>query len=109
MMHQYGLMAAYKQLVDDCVASGGASKDDAKSLKTASVQALVEEHQKVFREKNIDLYVCKKTEYVGNLKFGGDYEYFRWIEFVDRSLQPNYVAQRDAAARGKQGDGCLVM
>ena len=102
-------MPAYKKPVHDCVAFGGASKYDAYSWKTASVQALVEKHRKIFREKNIDLYVCKKTEYVGNLKFGGDYEYFRWIEFVDRSLQPNYVAQRDAAARGKQGDGCLVM
>ena len=41
----------------------------------------------------------------------GHWEYFRWIEFVDREEQPSYHPQYDAETKKQKGfgDGCLIM
>ena len=64
----------------------------------------------MFSKKGVEIFVCHKQEYISHGQ-GGHFEYFRWIEFVDREVQPSYYPQRDAETKDQKGfdDGCILM
>jgi len=102
MLDKYDLRKEYDQMVDHVIEAGVSSVF--KSWKISKLKELIKVYQPMFLAKGVDLFVSKKEEWVstGN---GGYMRYFRWIEFVDRELQPNYTPQRDAETK----DDCTVM
>jgi hypothetical protein len=96
MMKEKKLMAEYDSLIDACVKEGVGSRFN-NFKKTDKLKAVIDRHSPAFEQKGVGLFLSLKSEYVSHGKYGGHYEYFRWLELVDRSLQPNYFPQRDAA------------
>ena len=94
-MKEKDLMKEYDSLMDVCAKEGVQSRF--RNFKTDKLKAVVDRHSRSFEQKGVALFLSHKSEYVSHGKYGGHYEYFRWLEFVDRSLQPNYFPQRDAA------------
>jgi len=70
------------------------------------LKEIVEEHKPKFAAKGVDIFVSHKQEYVSHGQYGGHQEHFRWIEFVDRELQPSYQPQRDA---NEKEEKCSIM
>lgn len=69
-----------------------------------NTQELITEYRPKFSAKGVDIFVCNKEERIHG-QHGGYYENFRWIEFVDRDIQPSYQPQRDCEKK----EGCTVM
>jgi len=103
MLEKYDLIAEYNQMVDRVIESGGGSFF--KNWDIEKLKDLSDEYKSMFSAKGIDIFVSHKQEWVGHGQ-GGHYEYFRWIEFVDRNEQPNYFPQRDADTKDEK---CTIM
>jgi hypothetical protein len=103
MMEEKDLMTEYDSLIDACVKEGVGSRF--KNWKTDKLKAIVDRHSPAFEQKGVALFLSLKSEYVSHGHHGGHYEHFRWLEFVDRSLQPNYYPQRDAATNSEK---CVI-
>jgi len=73
-------------------------------------QELIKVYKPKFSDKGIDIFVSHKQEHISH-GTSGHWEYFRWIEFVDRAEQPTYQPQRDAEMKKNLGfdDGCSIM
>lgn len=69
-------------------------------------QAIMDVYKPIFAAKGIDIFVSHKQEYISHGQHGGHVEHYRWIEFVDRAVQPSYQPQRDANTKD---EGCTVM
>lgn len=96
MMQEKDLIEEYTALIDDiCNADFGSWK----KWDIKKVDAIVKAHDYKFEKKGVALFVCLKEEYVSHGQYGGHMEIFRWIEFVDRSVQPNYFPQRDVDSK----------
>jgi len=81
------LEAEYDQLVHACVEQGVERK--MKMWKNKKLVGVMNEFKpKAPGPKGVNVFVSHKQEYVSHGK-GGHNELFRWIEFVDRVLQPN--------------------
>eukprot|EP00591_Stephanopyxis_turris_P009673 CAMPEP_0195528612 /NCGR_PEP_ID=MMETSP0794_2-20130614/30825_1 /TAXON_ID=515487 /ORGANISM="Stephanopyxis turris, Strain CCMP 815" /LENGTH=309 /DNA_ID=CAMNT_0040659775 /DNA_START=42 /DNA_END=971 /DNA_ORIENTATION=+ len=105
LLEAHNLMEEYNQLVDHCIESGiGVIFKD---WKIEKLKEIISVYKPMFHEKGVDIFVCHKQEWISHGQHGGHYEYFRWIEFVDRELQPNYYPQRDAETKDEKG--CMVM
>eukprot|EP00565_Helicotheca_tamesis_P000467 CAMPEP_0185723390 /NCGR_PEP_ID=MMETSP1171-20130828/252_1 /TAXON_ID=374046 /ORGANISM="Helicotheca tamensis, Strain CCMP826" /LENGTH=286 /DNA_ID=CAMNT_0028391089 /DNA_START=58 /DNA_END=918 /DNA_ORIENTATION=+ len=106
MMQEKDLVDEYNELID---ALCNTDKTFWKmNWKVEELQPVVNEHKDKFEKKGVALFLSHKQEYISHGQHGGHWEYFRWIEFVDREKQPNYHPQRDAASKGEKG-GCVVM
>lgn len=106
MVKDHDLMNEYDHMVDEVVEActgsfmkGGWNLDKLKLLN--------ETYRPIFAQKGIILYICHKEEYVDHGGKGGHTEHYRWIEFVDHKLQPNYISQRSADV--KQEKACSIM
>jgi len=105
MMDKFDLNEEYNAMVKEFV-TACAGKTVFKNWDIEKLKVLVDKHDDVFVKKGIDLFVSHKQEWVSHGK-GGHYEYYRWIEFVDMQLQPNYLPQRDADDNDEKG--CSIM
>lgn len=105
MLTKHDLLEEYHVLVSDFVSSANGS-NFFKNWDIEKLKDLVDRHDPIFEAKGVDLFVSHKQEYISHGNAGGHYEYFRWIEFVDRDLQPNYVPQRDAETKDQT---CSIM
>jgi len=101
MLDKYDLRKEYDQMVDHVIEAGVSSVF--KSWSIAKLKELIKVYQPMFSEKGVDIFVSRKDEWVSTGQ-GGYMRYFRWVEFVDRELQPNYTPQRDAETKD-----CTVM
>jgi len=108
MLEKHDLLKEYEQMVDHVVEAGVGYNTNMWNM--SKLKPLIEEYKPMFADKGVDIYVCHKQEHVTHGKIG-HWEYFRWIEFVDRTEQPSYVPQRNAETKDQMGfaDGCLVM
>lgn len=97
------LKPEYDALVAECIEYGIGR--NFKNWKVEKLQEVIKNHTPSFEAKGVSIFVCKKEEYISHGQYGGHMEYFRWIEFVDRELQPNYAPQRDAD--GKK-ESCVI-
>lgn len=104
MLTDKNLISEYDTLINACITEGVGSR--LKNWKTDKLKAIVDRHTPAFAQKGVALFLCLKSEYVSHGQYGGHYEYFRWLEFVDRDLQPNYYPQRDAATNSEKG--CVI-
>jgi hypothetical protein len=104
MMLRKGLMVEYHAFID-AICQGGVGPG--KGWDTEKLDQITKEHSHQFEAKGVAIFISHKQEYVSHGQYGGHYEYYRWIEFVDREEQPNYHPQRDAGS--KQEKGCVVM
>ena len=104
MLEKNGLLAEYNQMIDHVIESGCGA--NSKMWNIDKLKAIMDEYKPIFGKKGIDVFVCHKQEYISHGQSGGHYEYFRWIEFVDRSVQPSYKPQRDAEEKDEK---CAVM
>mmetsp|Transcript_5372 Transcript_5372/g.15672 ORF Transcript_5372/g.15672 Transcript_5372/m.15672 type:complete len:97 (-) Transcript_5372:316-606(-) len=95
-------MTEYYALVDACVEEGIGRKLKGWNLKKLKI--IVDEHRPKFEAKGVALFISLKKEYIQHGK-SGHVEHFRWIEFVDRDIQPNYYPQRDATTRDEK---CVI-
>jgi hypothetical protein len=94
MMTEKDLMVEYTDLVDACVSEGVGAR--LKAWNIDKLKEIVKYYTTKFEKKGVAVFVSHKREYVSHGQHGGHYEFFRWIEFVDREVQPNYYPQRDA-------------
>lgn len=101
MLEKYDLRKEYDQMVDHVIEAGVSSVF--KSWSISKLKELMKVYQPMFKEKGVEIFVSRKDEWVSTGQ-GGYMRYFRWIEFVDRELQPNYTPQRDAETKD-----CTVM
>lgn len=99
-----GLMTEYEMLVESCIAHGVGSRSKMWNIK--KLKEVMDEYRPKFEAKKVALFLSHKQEYVSHGQYGGHMEYFRWIEFVDREVQPNYEPQRDAEAKEEK---CSIM
>ena len=104
MLQKKDLMTEYNQLVDHVIESGVSS--NFKNWKIGKLQLILDEYKPMFAAKGIDVFVSHKQEYVSHGQYGGHTEFFRWIEYVDRELQPNYMPQRSAEEKDEK---CSIM
>jgi hypothetical protein len=110
MLEKRGLVETYRALVQEVVASADKSKHWIKFTEAWDIEKLkdlMDKYDDIFEAKGVDLFISHKQEWISHGKSGGHMEYYRWIEFVDQELQPNYVPQRDADTH-KQRD-CSIM
>mmetsp|Transcript_26584 Transcript_26584/g.58260 ORF Transcript_26584/g.58260 Transcript_26584/m.58260 type:complete len:279 (+) Transcript_26584:61-897(+) len=99
-----GLMGEYEALVDDFILTEGGCC--MQNWDTAKLQAIVDAHKHKFEARGVAVFISHKQEYISHGQYGGHYEYFRWVEFVNRDEQPNYYPQRDALSKKEK---CAVM
>lgn len=104
MMRDHDLIEEYQALVNDLAEAGVGRKLEDWNLKKLNEIAKAWEYK--FNTKGIKVYVSHKEEYISHGAYGGHMEYFRWLEFVDMTEQPNYVPQRDADTKPKEE--CVV-
>ncbi|KAL3907556.1 MAG: hypothetical protein SGARI_003482 [Bacillariaceae sp.] len=104
MLKDHDLMAEYDQMVDHVMESGSGEKTGMWNIE--KLKDILNEYKPMFAKKGIDLFICHKQEYVSHGQHGGHNEYYRWIEFVDRSKQPSYQPQRDAEEKDEK---CTIM
>ena len=102
-------MAEYDQFVDHVVEAGVGS-NKMKMWNATNLKAISNEYKPMFAAKGVDIFFSHKQEYISHGK-SGHYEYYRWIEFVDREEQPSYHPQYDAETKKQKGfgDGCSIM
>jgi hypothetical protein len=103
MMTEKDLMVEYTDLVDACVSEGVGARFKAWNID--KLKEIIKYHTPKFEKKGVALFVSHKQEYISHGKHGGHHEFFRWIEFVDREIQPNYHPQRDAETKDEQ---CII-
>ena len=104
MLQKKDLMTEYNQLVDHVIESGVSS--NFKNWNIEKLKLILDEYKPMFAAKGIDVFVSHKQEYVSHGQYGGHTEFFRWIEYVDRELQPNYMPQRSAEEKDEK---CSIM
>ncbi|KAL7538169.1 hypothetical protein ACHAXR_008337 [Thalassiosira sp. AJA248-18] len=104
MLKEHGLMKEYDQMVDHVIEAGAGSKFG--SWKIDKLKPIMDEYKPIFRAKGIDIFISHKQEYISHGQYGGHVEHYRWIEFVDRDVQPSYQPQRDADTKDEQ---CHIM
>jgi len=103
LMLQKDTMSEYSQLVDACVQNGVGRR--LKGWNTKKLKGVMEEYKPIFEAKGVAVFLSIKNEYVSHGQYGGHMEHFRWIEFVDREVQPNYFPQRDADTKDAE---CVI-
>lgn len=104
LLEKNDLMSEYNQLIDHVLESGVSS--NMKNWQTEKLKIILEEYRPMFAAKGVDVFVSHKQEYISHGQYGGHVEYYRWIEYVDREVQPTYQPQRDADKRDEQ---CTIM
>lgn len=105
MLTAKDLMTEYEMLVEECIESGVGP--NTKMWNIGNLKEIMAKYQPIFEKKGVAVFISHKQEFISHGQYGGHYEYFRWIEFVNREEQPNYQPQRDANAKDEQG--CAVM
>mmetsp|Transcript_1056 Transcript_1056/g.1133 ORF Transcript_1056/g.1133 Transcript_1056/m.1133 type:complete len:366 (+) Transcript_1056:119-1216(+) len=115
LLKKHNLMDEYHELVSDFakLACGGKfslhfynvqlhgvskCKENQKNVDTLKI--LIDKYDETFGEKGIDLFVSHKVELTG--VNNQQTQHYRWIEFVDRYEQPNYIPQHDANNAGNK-------
>jgi len=106
MMRKKNLMAEYDSLVESCIVDGVGRTFQRWNID--KLKRVIAEYRPIFAEKGVDLYICHKQEDVQHAE-GGHTEFFRWVEFVDVELQPNYSPQRDAYTKKEGPPTCAIM
>lgn len=104
MMRKKKLMAEYEMLVESCIADGV----EARRWNIDKLKRVIARHRPEFAERGVDLFVGHKQEDVQR-GHGAYTEFFRWVEFVDRKLQPSYYPQRDADTKAESPPTCAIM
>jgi hypothetical protein len=104
MLEKKDLMSEYNQLIDHVIESGVSA--NMKNWQTEKLKVILNEYKPMFAAKGVDVFVSHKQEYVSHGQYGGHHEFFRWIEYVDREVQPSYVPQRNAEDKDEQ---CSIM
>lgn len=96
LLKKKNLFIEYDELVEDLVNAN-------KSLKfsnwdTDACKNVIKAHSLQFEKKGVSIFLSCKRETIstGNSIIT---DIFRWIEFVDRDEQPNYLPQRNAEKR----------
>ena len=89
------LLNEYNILVDHIIEAGDGDRKWSE-WDNASLKEIAQTYTLDFEKKGVSVFICHKVEYVSHGQYGGHNEHFRWIEFVDRSEQPNYYPQREA-------------
>jgi len=106
MLDKYELRSEYDQMVSHFVEAGVGRKF--KNWNTGKLRELLDQYKPLFAAKGVEIFVSHKQEWISHGQYGGHFEHFRWIEFVDRAVQPSYLPQRDAHEK-KAKDECAVM
>ncbi len=104
MIEKHNLQDEYNQLVDHAIESGIGS--NTKSWNIDKLKDVMEVYKPKFEKKGVEIFLCHKQEFVSHGQYGGHTEFYRWIEFVDRSEQPSYYPQRDAATKKED---CVIL
>ena len=104
------LMAEYEQLVDHVIESG-VGDNKMKRWNNANLTAILKEYKPMFFAKGVEIFFARREEWVQHGQHSAHWEYFRWIEFVDREEQPSYHPQYDAETKKQKGfgDGSSIM
>lgn len=101
MMEQKGLMDQYDSLVNHIV---DAHQGNFRKWNLEKIHEILHAYKPMFEPKGVSLFVAHKEEYIHHGQ-GGHMEVFRWLEFVDRNLQPNYYPQRGADSKKEK---CII-
>jgi hypothetical protein len=104
MLTEHDLHSEYHQLIDHLIEAGRGERT--KMWNIEKLKEVIDVYKPMFSAKGVDLFISHKQEYISHGQ-GGHVEFFRWIEFVDRTKQPNYSPQRDAET--KKQDKCCIM
>lgn len=102
LLKKKDLLDIYQSMVNELAEAGSGKLNN---WDTPKLHEIAASFAPLFQKKNVDVVVSVKKEYVSHGQYGGHNEFFRWLEFIDRDEQPNYVPQRDA--EGKKD--CVVM
>jgi len=98
MMEQKGLMDEYEILVNHIV---DAHNGDFRTWNLEKIKEILHAYKPMFEPKGVSVFVSHKEEFIHHGQ-GGHMEHFKWLEFVDRKMQPNYYPQRDAESKGEK-------
>lgn len=104
MLEEHDLLKEYDQMIDHVIESGVGS--NTKMWNVEKLKAIMDEYKPMFANKGIDVFLSHKQEYVSHGPYGGHTEFFRWIEYVDRAVQPSYKPQRNAE---EKDEPCAIM
>ena len=93
LLEKTDLLMEYNELVEDLVNAN-------KKLKfcnwdTDACRDVIKEHSLQFEKKGVSIFLSCKRETI-RTEVSIITDVFRWIEFVDREEQPNYLPQRNA-------------
>ncbi|KAL7506483.1 hypothetical protein ACHAXN_004530 [Cyclotella atomus] len=92
-MESHNLTRENNQMIDRVVEAGVGP--NLNNWQIGKLKAVLEVYKPMFHDKGVDIFICPKDEYVYYGEYG-DVEHYRWIEYVDREVQPNYYPQRSA-------------
>ena len=104
MMEKHDLTKEYDQMIDHVIEAGVSS--NWKNWKIDNLIQVLDVYKPIFSAKGVDIFICSKEEYISHGQYGGHMEYFLWIEYVDRSEQPNYYPQRSADLKKNE---CIIL
>eukprot|EP00980_Cylindrotheca_fusiformis_P006989 scaffold1469_cov119-Cylindrotheca_fusiformis.AAC.33 len=104
MLEEKDLLDEYNQMIDHVVESGVGA--NTKMWNMEKLKQIMDEYKPMFEKKGIDVFLSHKQEYVSHGQYGGHTEFFRWIEYVDRELQPSYKPQRGA---DEKDEACSII
>lgn len=105
LLTRKGLMPVYNAFVYELADTAGMAALE--QWDTSKLKAMAATYRPLFAAKGVDVHVSEKRELVSHGYHGGGAVVYRWLEFVDRRVQPNYVPQR-GVEKNKKG-GCAVM
>lgn len=108
MMIEKHLLTEYEQLVTACIKYGIGARMF-KNWDIEKLRDVIEEFRPKFAAKGVGLFISYKEEYVSHGRHGGCNHCFRWIEFVDRDLQPNYMpTYLPKESESVDGEDCII-
>lgn len=106
MLEKHDLVEQYKALMDDINTKGTDSNEE---WSTKTIQGVVDAHKLVFANNGVRIVLSQKEIHLGHGRTGRHWEHYRWIEFVDHSVNPNYVPGRPRESDGNSGGCCSIM
>ena len=80
------------------------------SWKDSEIFNVVEDHRIPFKLKGIKVFACHKEEWIHNGQTSYK-QHYRWVEFVDLDVLPNYEPARGniADSKEKSSDNCVIV
>eukprot|EP00977_Amphora_coffeiformis_P028362 scaffold34938_cov261-Amphora_coffeaeformis.AAC.1 len=97
LLHKHeGLLEVYHSLLDALSQLMGAAGGKGWNSHNLEQLLVAQDFLPRFAQHNVHVFSSYTKEFVMHVQYGGTQEVFRWIEFVDRDVQPDYEPRCDS-------------